>query len=120
MARTPAGSAMALRGLSIVCFVLYGLSHLGAAIAGWFEYASEQQAHGSVVELFGPDGYAWMFMEQTFQNWQSEFLALGTMVVLTALLIHVGSKHSRDGNDEVQRRVEAIQRRVTALGAGEG
>jgi hypothetical protein len=41
---------------------------------------------------------------------------LALMVSLTAVLIHRGSKHSRDGNDEVQQRVQQIQRRVQALG----
>ena len=112
---TSRGRVAALRGLSIACFALFALSQLGAAVSGWFEFAAEQRAHGAIAELFGPDGYIWTLLEQTFQNWQSEFLALGTMVVLTALLVHVGSKHSRDGNDEVQRRVKAIRRRVTAL-----
>jgi hypothetical protein len=119
MTGRPIRAARALRGLSIACFVLYGLAQLGAAIAGWFEFADEQRQHGLSAVLFGADGYVWTFLEQTLQNWQSEFLALGTIVVLTAVLIHAGSKHSRDGNDEVQQRVRKIQRRVNALAAAQ-
>jgi hypothetical protein len=109
--------AMSLRGLSIACFALYALAQLGAAVAGWFEFVDEQRQHGEPVELFGSGGYVWTLLEQTLQNWQSEFLALGTIVVLTSLLVHVGSRHSRDSQDEVQRRVQAIQRRVMELPA---
>jgi hypothetical protein len=106
---------MTLRGLSIACFVLYAVAQLGAAIAGWMEYIDEQRQHGSAIEVFGADGYVWTFLEQTLQNWQSEFLALGTIVALSAVLLHLGSKHSRESQDEAQQRVKAIQRRVAAL-----
>ena len=114
-ARRAATSWLALRGLSITLFLLYAVAHVGAAITGWVEFADEQRAHGEPPELLGPGGYVWTLLEQTLQNWQSEFLALGAMVALTAALLHVGSKHSRDGQDEVQQRVEGIQRRVEAL-----
>jgi hypothetical protein len=119
MASPSAGRTAALRGLSIACFVLYAIAQVGAAVTGWVEFVDEQRQHGSPAPLFGSDGYVWTFLEQTLQNWQSEFLALGTIVVLTSLLIHIGSKHSRDGNDEVQRRVQSIQRRVSALAAAQ-
>lgn len=107
-----------LRGLSIACFTLYVLAQLGAIVVGWVEFVASQQQHGGVAEVFGDDGYIWTLLEQTTQNWQSEFLALAALVALTAVLIHRGSKISRDGNDEAEQRIKAIQRRVDAL-AGE-
>lgn len=104
-----------LRGLSIACFALYFAAQLGAIVTGWVEFVDEQQQHGSIATVFGDDGYVWTLLEQTTQNWQSEFLALATLVALTAVLIHRGSKHSRDGNDEAEQRIKAIQRRVEAL-----
>jgi hypothetical protein len=109
--------AARLRGLSIACFVLYVIAQLGAAVAGWLEYLSEQQQHGSAPQLFGDDGYAWTLLEQTLQNWQSEFLALAALIALSAVLLHRGSKHSRDGNDEAQARIQEIRRRVDRLAA---
>jgi hypothetical protein len=111
------GAAWRDRGLSVACLLLYGLAQLGSAVAGWLEYVAQQRSHLQPATLFGADGYGWTFLEQTLQNWQSEFLALATLIVLTATLIHRGSKHSRDGGDEVKRRVRAIQRRVDALPA---
>jgi hypothetical protein len=107
-----------LRGLSIACFALYLAAQLGSILAGWVEFVAEQQQHQGAPAVFGEDGYIWTLLEQTTQNWQSEFLALGTLVALTAVLIHRGSKHSRDGGDEIQERIKAIQQRVRAL-AGE-
>jgi hypothetical protein len=103
------------RSLSIALLVLYLATQLFAAISLWFELVEEQRQHGLTLDLGGPDGYAWTFLEQTLQNWQSEFLALAVIVALSAKLIHRGSRHSRDSQDEVQQRVQAIERRVKAL-----
>jgi hypothetical protein len=108
-----------LHGLSVASLALYGLTQVGAIVTGWVAFVAEQSAHGSQATVLGPDGYIWTLLEQTTQNWQSEFLALGALVALSAVLLHRGSKQSRDGNDEVQQRVQAIRRRVRAL-AGEG
>jgi hypothetical protein len=107
--------AARLRALSIVCFVLYALTQVGSAITGWVEFVSKQQQHGSPPQIFGDDGFIWTFLEQTMQNWQSEFLALTVLVALTSVLLHRGSKHSRDGTDEAKAQIEKIQERVTAL-----
>ena len=62
-----------------------------------------------VAELFGPSGYFWPWMQATFENWQSEFLQLFTMAVLTAFLIHKGSTESKDGNDELLLQITAMR-----------
>ena len=108
------------RGLSIACFLLYAISQLGAAVAGWLEYLSQQQQHGGSPQILGADGYGWTLLEQTMQNWQSEFLALALLNALSARLLHRGSKHSRDGSDETHARIVAIQARVERLAAGAG
>jgi hypothetical protein len=108
-----------LRGLSAACFALYVVAQVGAIVTGWIEFVAEQAQHGSAASVFGDEGYAWTLLEQTTQNWQSEFLALGSLIAMTSVLVHRGSKHSRDGSDEVHQRVAKIRRRVQAL-AGEG
>jgi hypothetical protein len=109
------GAILARRGLSIACFAIYVVVQVGLVVPSWVEFVASQQQHGQDATVFGQDGFVWFLLEQTSQNWQSEFLALGVLVSLTSVLIHVGSKHSRDGNDEVQQRTEAIRRRVEAL-----
>jgi hypothetical protein len=107
--------AARLRALSIACFLMYALAQLGSAVAGWMEFVDEERQHGGAAPLLGDDGYGWRLLEQTLQNWQSEFLALGVVVALTAVLLHRGSKLSRDGNDEARARMQSIRRRVDAL-----
>lgn len=102
-------------GLAIVAFSLYALAHVGAAIAGWLEYLDQQQQHNQPATVLGDGGYVWVFAEQTLQNWQLEFLALAALVALSAVLLHLGSKQSRESNDEAQARLRAIERRVERL-----
>ena len=107
--------AARLRALSIACFVLYVIAQVAAAVAGWLEYLAQQQQHGGSAVILGDEGYGWMFLEQTMQNWQSEFLALAVLIALSAKLLHRGSKHSRDGTDEAKAKMVSIQARVDRL-----
>jgi hypothetical protein len=108
------------RGLTLAVLAIYVVAQVAAVISGWVEFVAEQTQHQQPAEILGPDGYAWTLLEQTMQNWQSEFLALAVLILLSAHLLHRGSKHSRDGTDETLRRIKAIQRRVQALEAAEG
>jgi hypothetical protein len=73
---------------------------------------SEQKVHGASAAVWGDDGYVWEFLKQTLENWQSEFLQLLSMVVLTAFLIHKGSAESRDSADRMERKIDEIKRAV--------
>jgi hypothetical protein len=101
--------------LSVVLFSLFATTLVIAAIAGWFEFASQQQAHGDTPEVFSADGYLPFLVEQVTQNIQSEFLALAVMIALAARLIHRGSAQSRDGQDEKKQQIELAEQRVDAL-----
>jgi hypothetical protein len=83
------------RSLFIAFAVLFAASFVGHAIAGAHEFTAEQHEHGS-------SGVgAWEFVRtaefwfQSFQNWQSEFLAVGAIVVLTVFLRQRGSAESK-------------------------
>ena len=98
--------------LSIVLLGLFLASWIGQAVFQWFEMANEVQAHGqaSTVAEFIP-----AFLSATFENWQSEFLQLFTMVVLTAFLIHKGSHESKDQDEKVDQTLERIERRLERI-----
>lgn len=102
-------------GLGIVLAVLFVVSWIVQSLTGWVEFAADQQSHGETAQLFGPSGYFWTWMSATFENWQSEFLQLFTMVVLTAFLIHKGSSESRDSDDETMLELAEIRRQLTEL-----
>src|SRR4051794_17822268 len=101
--------------LGIVLFGLFAATLVIATVAGWFEFASQQQAHGDTPEVFSADGYLPFLVEQVTQNIQSEFLALAVMIALAARLIHRGSAQSRDGQDEKRRQIELAEERIDAL-----
>jgi len=101
--------------LSIVLALLFLGSFIGHTIAGWYEYSADQRAHGSAPEIFGDDGYGWVWGEWTLQNWQSEFLELASFVVLSSFLIHKGSPESKDGDDKMQATLERIEDKLRQL-----
>jgi hypothetical protein len=98
--------------LSIVLLALFLASWLGQGIFQWFEMANEAQAHGETSTLaeFIP-----AFFSATFENWQSEFLQLFTMVVLTAFLIHKGSHESKDQDEKVDQTLSRIEQRLERI-----
>jgi hypothetical protein len=65
------------------------------SVTGWSEYNSEQREHGETT--VGWVGYVLRpdFWEDTLQNWQSEFLAVGSLVVFTIYLRQRGSPESK-------------------------
>ncbi|HEV3409427.1 MAG TPA: DUF6766 family protein [Chthoniobacterales bacterium] len=61
------------------------------AASGASEYNQEQALHGGEqVSTLGYIGTS-RFWFESFQNWQSEFLAIGAMVILTIWLRQRGS-----------------------------
>ena len=81
--------------LSLVLFLLFLLSFTGHVIAGAAEYSQEQMLHGSPpvspVEFIG----TWQLWFQSLQNWQSEYLSVLTIVVLSIFLRQRGSPESK-------------------------
>jgi hypothetical protein len=101
--------------LSIVLLVLFLLSWAGQTYVGWVEFVAEQQEHGQAASWLGEGGYVWRWAQATLENWQSEFLQLFSMVVLTALLIHKGSAESKDSNERMEQMLKRIERRLTDI-----
>jgi len=81
--------------LLLVMGVIFLASWFGQSVTGWTTYNEDQLEHdGSPVSwvayLGRPD-----FWERSFQNWQSEFLAVGTMAIFTVYLRQRGSPESK-------------------------
>ena len=101
--------------LSIVVGVLFLVSFLLHGIFGWWQYVADQTSIGAVPTVWGQDGYAIYFGEWTFQNWQSEFLEVLLLIVLTSFLVHKGSHESKDGEEEMKATLRRIERQVEQL-----
>ena len=101
--------------LSITVGVMFLVSFVLHTIFGWWQYVADQTSQGQDPTLFGWSGYIIYFGEWTFQNWQSEFLEVLVLIVLTAYLIHRGSHESKDSNDEMMAVLQRIERRLDDL-----
>ena len=82
--------------LSLALLLLFLGSFFLHAVGGAGEYNDDQRQHGR-SERVTAIGYMTTarFWFESLQNWQSEFLAVGSMVVLTIFLRERGSKESK-------------------------
>jgi hypothetical protein len=81
--------------LSLALGVLFLFSFIGHAISGAQLYSQEQMSHGekavSVIHYLGT-AHFWF---ESMQNWQSEFLAVFSLAVLSIYLRQKGSPESK-------------------------
>jgi hypothetical protein len=90
------------------------LSLAGHWLFGWFAYLDEQLAHGRPVEL---SGYAVEMARDTLENWQSEFLQLLWQVGGLAFLLFIGSPQSKEEDDRIEEKLDAILRKLAPADA---
>jgi len=101
--------------LSIVVGVMFVVSFVLHTIFGWLQYVADQTSQGQTPTVFGDSGYVIYWAEWTFQNWQSEFLEVFILIVLTAFLVHKGSHESKDGEDEMKASLARIEKRLDGI-----
>jgi hypothetical protein len=82
--------------LSLTFLLLFFAAFYLHAVGGAQEYNDDQKAHGrsqqvTTIEYIGTS----RFWFESFQNWQSEFLSMGMMVLLTVWLRQKGSPESK-------------------------
>jgi hypothetical protein len=87
--------ALYSNSLLLLMGVIFLLSWLTQSVTGWNEYNDEQRDHDQPTVTWAgylarPD-----FWERTLQNWQSEFLAVGSMAIFTVYLRQRGSPESK-------------------------
>jgi hypothetical protein len=92
--------------LSIALALLFAISFLLHAAGGVREYNQEQLEHGSdAISMLTYLGTS-RFWFESFQNWQSEFLSVGVLIVLSVFLRERHSPESKpvaDPHDETGR-----------------
>lgn len=92
-------------GFAWVTGALFIITLSGHWVFGWFAYVNEQQALQQPIEL---GAYTIQMMRDTLENWQSEFLQLIWQVAGLAILLHVGSPQSKEGDDRMEAKIDAI------------
>ncbi|WP_186417380.1 DUF6766 family protein [Bosea sp. CS1GBMeth4] len=96
-------------GFAWVTAAFFLISLTGHWLFGWFAYVQEQQSHQQPVVF---SEYLIVMMRDTLENWQSEFLQLLWQVGGLALLLYVGSPQSKEGDDRIEAKLDAILRAV--------
>ena len=64
-------------------------------LGGFSDYAGDQMAHGGSLPTLSDYVTSSRFWFESFQNWQSEFLAIAAMVWLSVYLRQKGSPESK-------------------------
>lgn len=89
------GQVLYRNSLAFVLLGFFALSFLSHLIGGTAEYNEQQALRGqspvSIAQFIGSSDF-WF---QSMQNWQSEFLAVGALIVLSIFLRQHGSPESK-------------------------
>ena len=92
-------------GFLWVTLGLFLASLLGHWIFAWYAFVDEQLENGQSPEV---RAFVIQTTRDTLENWQSEFLQLVWQVSGLALLYHIGSPQSKEGNDRLEEKVDLI------------
>ena len=82
-------------GIVLVNATLFLLFLVGMSVTGWQVANADLLDHGRAAETFGAFLASGDFFEALFENWESEFLQMGSYVVLTIWLFQKGSSESK-------------------------
>ena len=74
---------------------------------GWLSFIEEAQSHGQAPEVAS---YTNEMLRDTFENWQSEFLQLLWQVLGLAYFLYIGSPSSKENDDRVEAKIDALLR----------
>ena len=81
--------------LGLAFVLLFVLSWIGHAVGGFLEFADDRAAHGAPSPAFVDYLSSSRFWFESFQNWQSEFLAIAAMAWLAVYLRQRWSPESK-------------------------
>ena len=81
------------------------ISWTGQWIFELIESKDQAAAHGQSFQM----SQFWVsFLQSTLENWQSEFLQLCWQAVGLALLLYWGSSQSRESEDRLEAKIDAL------------
>lgn len=112
-------------GLSIVMFGIFSVTLLGMSISGWMSSNDDLVSHAQSEQTYLEYVGSGEFVEGVFENWESEFLQMWSLIILTTFLFQKGSSDSksllsRSEQDSrpryLVRRAKNWQARVRAVG----
>ena len=98
--------------LGIVLALLFILSWACQFIFQCIEFFNQQVSLGkpfSFIEFIPA------FLSATFENWQSEFLQLLSIVILTTYFVYKGSRESKDSEEKMEEILKEINNKIDLL-----
>lgn len=95
-------------GLTLTLYGLFLAMLVGMSIAGFYHQNEELAEHGWLLISYGEYIVSGEFAEAVFENWESEFLQMWALVVLTIYLHQKGAPdskklHHKEGSDSHSR-----------------
>jgi hypothetical protein len=89
-----------VNGLSLVMFGAFCVFLVLQSAFGWAANNPNVVDHGGVAQSYLSYLGSGEFVEATFENWESEFLQMGSYVLVTAYLVQKGSPESKPVDGE--------------------
>lgn len=87
--------------LSVALFFLFALTFIGLTITGFYYQNQELKDHHqnpqSLIQFITSGSY----VEAVFENWESEFLQMGALVVLTIWFVQKGAVESKNPHGKI-------------------
>lgn len=81
--------------IAIVMGLIFAASWFAQSVTGWTAFNSDQSTHHQALVSWWTYVGSSEFWEATLQNWQSEFLAVGSFAAITIYLRQRGSLESK-------------------------
>jgi hypothetical protein len=97
-------SWLRLNALALTMFAAFFVFLVLQSVFGWQTRNDELVEAGRAAEGYWAYLGTGHFAEATFENWESEFLQMGSYVLLTAFLVQRGSPESHPISDEPSGR----------------
>jgi hypothetical protein len=104
---------MSKYGYLWVTLAFFIFSLLGQWVFGWLAYVNEQNDLNAPIQV---SDYFFRLSRDTLENWQSEFLQLMWQVAGLAFLLYVGSPQSKESDDRLEAKIDAILETVEKEG----
>ena len=95
------------RSLGLFFVGLFLVSWIGQLVVEWLQFVDEQQTHDESAAFWSTEFWT-TFWQSTLENWQSEFLQLGTFVIAAGYLVWKGSSESPDGDERIEAKLDAL------------
>jgi len=81
--------------LMLTMFTIFACALIGMSLAGWAASNNDLAQHDQATESYGKYVTSGEFIEGIFENWESEFLQMWALIILTVYLHQKGSADSK-------------------------